>query len=159
MGIDNSSGVAKAYDFERVNSLLVSKAAALQRAENKLIELVLRWHGLDEFDAEESTPLVVYPINFDTRSLYDELDISAQIEAITAPIELKRYQLQQVAAKLYPFMAEKDRQRLTTAIEQMDDSLTSLVQSNFSGASAAETPTQNADPVAQNNGTDSGTAD
>ncbi|MDL2284438.1 phage portal protein, partial [Oxalobacter sp. OttesenSCG-928-P03] len=26
MGIDNSSGVAKAYDFERVNSLLISKA-------------------------------------------------------------------------------------------------------------------------------------
>lgn len=125
-GIDNSSGVAKAYDFERVNSLLVSKAAALQRAENKLIELVMRWHGDDGYDAEEDTPLVVYPTNFDTRTLYDELDISAAIEAITAPIELKRYQLKQVVGKLYPFMAEKDKKELLSAIDDMADTLTAF---------------------------------
>lgn len=157
MGIDNSSGVAKAYDFERVNSLLVSKAAALQRAENKLIELVLRWNGIDEFDAEESVPLVVYPISFDTRSLYDELDISAQIEAITAPIELKRYQLQQVVSKLYPFMAEKDRKELADAISEMDESMTKLVN-NFGSGVAADTPPQNDATDTQDDGTDDGGA-
>lgn len=133
-GIDNSSGVAKAYDFERVNSLLVSKAASLQRAENKLIELVLRWHGEDSFDAEDDEPLVVYPINFDTRSLYDELEISASIEAITAPIELKRYQLKQVVEKLYPFMASKDKEEIMSAIDDMTDSMTKLAEQGLMNA-------------------------
>lgn len=133
-GIDNSSGVAKAYDFERVNSLLVSKAASLQQAENKLIELVLRWNGVDTFDAEDDAPQVVYPINFDTRSLYDELDISASIEAITAPIELKRYQLKQVVNKLYPFMAEKDKKEVMSAIDDMADAMTKLAEQGINGA-------------------------
>lgn len=140
-GIDNSSGVAKAYDFERVNSLLVSKAAALQRAENKLIELVMRWNGDERFDAEEDAPLVVYPTNFDTRTLYDELDISTAIEAITAPIELKRYQLKQVVGKLYPFMAKKDKEELLSAIDDMADALTTLANttlSNPGGVNPAE---------------------
>jgi hypothetical protein len=37
VGIDNSSGVAKAYDFERMNSLLAAKADSLENAENKLV--------------------------------------------------------------------------------------------------------------------------
>lgn len=142
MGIDNSSGVAKAFDFERVNSLLVSKAAALQRAENKMLELVLRWHGVETFDAEDDTPLVAYPTNFDTRSLYDELDISTMIEQITAPIELKRYQLKQVVAKMYPFMAVKDKTELLSAIDDMTDQLTAFAHSSLGN----EVPTDPATP-------------
>ena len=40
VGIDNSSGVAKAYDFERLNSLLTTKSEALQNAENAIVELL-----------------------------------------------------------------------------------------------------------------------
>jgi hypothetical protein len=61
-GIDNSSGVAKAYDFERVNALLASKADSLERIENKLARLVAKWNGEEkaieklERDARVNTP-------------------------------------------------------------------------------------------------------
>ena len=139
-GIDNSSGVAKAYDFERVNSLLVSKAAALQRAENKLIELVMRWNGEDSFDAEDDAPLVVYPTNFDSRSMYDELGIASMMETITAPIELKRYQLKQVVEKLYPFMAKEEKGEILSAIDKMSDALTTLANDTFGTNNRVEDP-------------------
>jgi hypothetical protein len=40
VGIDNSSGVAKAYDFDRLNSLSDDEVAVAENAENKLIALV-----------------------------------------------------------------------------------------------------------------------
>lgn len=45
VGIDNSSGVAKAYDFERVNALLAAKADSLEAIENKIVDLVCKRHG------------------------------------------------------------------------------------------------------------------
>ncbi|MFX9457971.1 hypothetical protein ABTO37_19515, partial [Acinetobacter baumannii] len=63
VGIDNSSGVAKAYDFERVNALLAAKADSLEAIENKIVDLVCKRHGVKL--KEDSTPLVSYPDNFD----------------------------------------------------------------------------------------------
>lgn len=127
-GIDNSSGVAKAYDFERVNSLLVNKAASLELAELQIINLVCKWSGdKTEIVMKGEKKLVSYPTNFDTRTLYDELDISARIEMLTAPIELKRYQLKHVLNKLYPYMPEKDRKEIESAIDKMDDSMDALI--------------------------------
>lgn len=135
MGIDNSSGVAKAYDFDRVNSLLVSKAAALQRAEMQLIDLVLRWSNdgdLESFGGWGGNKFVTYPSSFDSRGLYDELDISSRLELLTAPIELKRYQLKRLVSKLYPYMSETDKTKMEKAIEALDDS-TDLLLSKLSG--------------------------
>lgn len=136
MGIDNSSGVAKAFDFDRVNSLLIAKAASLQRCEYQLIDLVLRWSGEagldDSMDADELAKFVSYPTSFDARGLYDELDITNRIEMLTAPIELKRYQLKRVVEKLYPFMSEKDQKQLDKAIDDMEDA-TDALMNQFSG--------------------------
>lgn len=130
-GIDNSSGVAKAYDFERVNSLLVNKSKGLEAAEYQMMDLVMRYHGNKEFESPRNDSgrktLVVWPTDFDTRGLHDELDISARLEALTTPIELKRYQLKQVLDKLYPFISEKDRNELTKSIDDMADDLTEQV--------------------------------
>lgn len=127
-GIDNASGVAKAYDFERVNSLLVSKAASLEQAELQMIKLVCKWAGDDtEIKMSGDDRLVFYPRNFDTRTLYDELDISARIEALTAPIELKRYHLKHVLTKMYPYISAEDRKKLDSAIDKMDDAMDALI--------------------------------
>ncbi|HGV4348016.1 TPA: phage portal protein, partial [Klebsiella pneumoniae] len=42
-GIDNSSGAAKLYDFQRVNSLLITKAERLERAERQMMFLAAKW--------------------------------------------------------------------------------------------------------------------
>lgn len=103
VGIDNSSGVAKAYDFDRVNSLLVSKAGSLENAENKLVSLISAWHG-------EKTPvdeLVSYPDNFDVRSLFDEFTVAEKLTLIDAPEDVRREQMKQIIAKLFPSLKEK----------------------------------------------------
>ena len=101
VGIDNSSGVAKAYDFERVNSLLAAKADSLENAENELVEFVLAWH--DKTEAEDE--LVKYPDTFDVRSLFDEFTIAEKLMMIKAPDGVRREQMTQVMDKLFPRIA------------------------------------------------------
>ena len=99
VGIDNSSGVAKAYDFERVNALLAAKADSLEAIEKKIVRLVAKWH--DE-DVEDADTLISYPDNFDTRGLYDEFDISARLMLIDAPDTVRREQVKSIIEKLFP---------------------------------------------------------
>lgn len=96
-GIDNSSGVAKAYDFERVNSLLAAKADSLEHIENKLARFVAAWS-----DEEVSENLVHYPDNFDVRGLHDEFGIASQLSLIAAPDSVRRQQMEAVIDKLFP---------------------------------------------------------
>jgi hypothetical protein len=104
LGIDNSSGVAKAYDFERVNALLAAKADSLQVIENKIARLVALWNG--ETVEQSSDALVTYPDNFDTRGLYDEFDIAARLMLIEAPDSMRQEQMKAVIDKLFPQLAK-----------------------------------------------------
>ncbi|WP_051258865.1 hypothetical protein [Chitinibacter tainanensis] len=113
MGIDNSSGVAKAFDFERVNALLVSKADALELAENQICRLVSAYHS-----KEVSENLVTYPETFDTRGLVDELDIATRLQDLDAPDELRRHQLERLVDKLYPQLSVVKRKKIIDAIEK-----------------------------------------
>lgn len=125
MGIDNSSGVAKAFDFERVNSLLVSKGQSLEWIENRLVEMVLRWHG--EWDeAYIEKPLVKYPRSYDVVGLFDELDLAARFEMLTTPLKLRQFQLKRAVSKMYQGVKTEELESLLSAIDQMDDALNSL---------------------------------
>jgi hypothetical protein len=102
IGIDNSSGVAKAYDFEKVNALLSAKAHSLEVAENKIASIVALWNG------ETITPekLVCYPDDFDTRGLYDEFEIAGKLMLVGAPDEVRREQMISLVDKLFPQLTE-----------------------------------------------------
>lgn len=126
VGIDNSSGVAKAYDFERVNSLLSSKADSLERAEMELIDLVLAWSG--EKSTEEV--YVTYPDDFDIRGLYDEFTIGQNLMLMDAPDTVRREQMSQIIDKLFPKLAEdllrKMKDELKTWPDDPEDRATDL---------------------------------
>lgn len=113
VGTDNSSGVAKAYDFERVNSLLVSKASSLESAENRLAKLVMRWNS----KSLEEDP-VKYPETFDVRSLFDEFTIAENLALIDAPGAIRQEQMKQVVDKLFPRIAADLRQRIESEIKR-----------------------------------------
>lgn len=102
-GIDNSSGVAKAYDFDRMNSLLTSKASSLENAENELCNLVMAWHSKANAIKEE---LVKYPETFDVRSLFDEFTIAERLALVDAPETVRQEQMKQVIDKLFPRLSE-----------------------------------------------------
>lgn len=104
VGIDNSSGVAKAFDFERVNALLASKADALELVENRVARLVCLWNG-ERYDED----LVSYPDNFDTRDLYDEFDIASRLVLVDAPASVRRQQMTALVDKLFPQLAKDIR--------------------------------------------------
>lgn len=112
-GIDNSSGVAKAYDFERVNSLLASKANSLENFENKLINMVLAWNSEKPLETE----LVKYPETFDVRSLYDEFTIAEKLALVDAPKEIRREQMKQVIDKLFPKLATDLKEKLSDELK------------------------------------------
>ncbi len=107
LGIDNSSGVAKAYDFERVNALLAAKADSLEMTENKIVRLVCLWNGENMPDEEKE--FVTYPNNFDTRGLYDEFDLAARLMLVDAPDSVRREQMQSVLDKLFPQLPQAKR--------------------------------------------------
>lgn len=120
LGIDNSSGVAKAYDFERVNALLAAKADSLELVENKIVRLVELWNG-EEIDEDDS--LVSYPNNFDTRGLYDEFDLAARLMLVDAPDSVRRQQMSSLLDKLFPQISEEKRKEMDSEMEQWPVSL------------------------------------
>lgn len=119
MGIDNSSGVAKAYDFERMNSLLTSKADALENAENKIADLVLKWSGqakgLEGLDGDKE--LVKYPDTFDVRTLFDEFTIAERLALVDAPKSLRQEQMKQVIEKLFPRLETDLKKKMLEDVE------------------------------------------
>lgn len=113
LGIDNSSGVAKAYDFERVNSLLASKADSLELVENKIVNFVRRWNG----DVAEIEDPVLYPENFDVRGLYDEFEIATTLGLVSAPDGVRRLQMEALIDKLFPRLAKDLKEKISAELK------------------------------------------
>lgn len=111
-GIDNSSGVAKLVDFERVNALLTSKADSLELVENRITQIVAAWAG--ETVKED---LVSYPDSFDTRGLYDEFDISTRLMLVDAPKGVRQEQMKMVLDKLFPQLAADLRKKMEAELK------------------------------------------
>lgn len=140
VGTDNSSGVAKAYDFERVNALLAAKADSLEVIENKLCRLVALWNKEQVSD----TDLVSYPDNFDTRGLYDEFDISAQLMLISAPGSVRREQMSMLVDKLFPQLSADLRAKIDEELKEwpVDPIEAAMEMASVTGGSdGANTPT------------------
>ncbi|KAB0846661.1 hypothetical protein FZI10_20630 [Cronobacter sakazakii] len=102
-GIDNSSGVAKMYDFQRVNSLLVTKAERLERAERQMMQLVAKWMGIS---LDEENSLISYPESFDIRGLTDEFAVAEKLALLQAPDSVRRHQMEMLIEKVFPNISE-----------------------------------------------------
>ncbi|KLU17140.1 MULTISPECIES: hypothetical protein [Xenorhabdus] len=116
-GIDNSSGAAKAYDFQRVNSLLITKAERLQRAERQMLYLAAKWMG-QEKTQEEIDELVAYPESFDVRGLMDEFDVAKQLKEIEAPESVRRHQMDILIEKIFPNVSKEMRSAFDKDLEE-----------------------------------------
>lgn len=126
MGIDNSSGVAKAYDFDKVNALLASKAQSLRMTEARILELVMRWHG-EVVDPVEMADLVSYPKTFDVRGLVDEFDIASQLLLIQAPDEVRRQQMATLIEKLFPVASDAQKAKFESELKDWPPDLMDMI--------------------------------
>jgi hypothetical protein len=131
VGIDNSSGVAKAYDFERMNSLLTAKADSLENAENELVNLVMLWNSkaIIKPDAE----LVEYPDTFDVRSLFDEFTVAERLALVGAPDSVRQEQMRQVIDKLFPRLQADLRKTMEDDLKSWPPSIDATITSTFGG--------------------------
>lgn len=115
MGIDNSSGVAKAYDFERVNALLINKSKSLSKAENEILRLVALWNG------EEHNPNhITWADNFDVRGLADEFDIASSLSLVSAPDLVRKEQMKTLVEKLFPTISDDLKKKMFDEIDSSD---------------------------------------
>lgn len=155
VGIDNSSGVAKAYDFERVNSLLLSKAKRLEAVENWLVETVLLWGG----ETQPEEPYVTYPTTFDVASLGDELVTAEALQKVQAPIEVRREHMRLIIEKLLPQVTDAKWEKLMAAVDDWEDvtevaanaqveQTKASTEATIVGAEVAKTAAENPQPSA-----------
>jgi hypothetical protein len=115
-GIDNSSGVAKAYDFEKLNAMLAAKARALQNVEKNLVRLVNAWNS-EIKELQETEDYVTYPQTFDVRNLADELDNAQRLSVMNAPKKLRQAQMVRTAKKMFPQATAEEIKEIIKDIE------------------------------------------
>jgi hypothetical protein len=96
------SGVAKAYDFDKLNKLLASKADNLEKVENKLVELFGQWVNVNGITAEIS-----YPEEFDVKSLADEIAVAQELTLLDISQTFTKEIEKQVVLKALPKAEEK----------------------------------------------------
>lgn len=116
MGIDNSSGVAKAYDFERVNALLINKSKTLSKAENEILALVSLWNG----DEEHNPNHITWADNFDVRGLASEFEIAGSLSLVSAPDTVRKEQMKTLVEKLFPTISEELQKKMFDEIDSDD---------------------------------------
>lgn len=134
----DASGVAKSYDFERVNSLLTAKARAMQVTELAIARLVCLYAG---DSADDLAGLLAYPMEFDVRGVYDEFEIAARLQVLSAPDEVRREQMRALIEKLFPTASKKVRDELEVSLKDWPPELiaeTGLGDSGKPGASNAK---------------------
>jgi hypothetical protein len=121
-GIDNSSGVAKAKDFERVNSLLLSKAQSMQAFELELVRVVAAFNG-QEGQLSEDNELVQYPESFDVIGLYDEIDIAMKLSLVDAPPVMRAQQMNSISDKLFRSSSKTFKKEVESEIDDWRERL------------------------------------
>lgn len=129
-----ASGVAKSYDFERVNSLLSAKSAALQLTEEKISAIVCLYSGIKKVEIDT---LVAYPKEFDVRSVYDEFEIAAQLLLLAAPDEVRREQMRSLIKKLFPAASDAMGVLLESSLKSWPPEIL-LDAAGMSGASSGD---------------------
>lgn len=132
VGIDNSSGVAKAYDFERVNSLLLNKAQICEDAENWMVKTTMAW-----WEEEYDENLVSYPTSFDVQRLADELVIAEALQKVDAPMEIRKEQMRAIVDKLFPQLKKDIRKKILSDVDKWVKEAESKFGTQPGGSTAA----------------------
>lgn len=94
---EQSSGVARSYDFVITNNTLASKALNMEAAETKAIDLWAKWQGKSDADVR-----IDYPHDFDITSLQDELADLLQVQTLKISRTFEEILKEQVVKKMLP---------------------------------------------------------
>jgi len=107
------SGVSKAYDFDKLNKLLASKASNLDQAEEQIFDIARQWFGGGGGDVE-----IEYPTEFDVKGLVDEIDIAERMALLDISRTLMAEINKNIAAKALPKADQETIDAVNEEIEQ-----------------------------------------
>lgn len=110
------SGTAKAYDFDKLNKMLATKADNLEQLENYLFDLFGKWMGQDNIEVE-----VDYPDEFDVKTLMDELAEAQELFLIDVSKTFNKELKKNIAAKAMPKLDSKKMQVIIDEIEEQEE--------------------------------------
>lgn len=111
------SGVAKAWDFDKLDKMLSSKADNLEEAERTINEMFNRWVG------STAECVVDYPEKFDTRSLADEIAMAQELSVMRISDTFTKEIEKMVAIKSLPKAKEEVMAKIMSEIDAKDMSL------------------------------------
>lgn len=110
-----ASGVAKAYDFDKLSKLLASKADNLEEAETKINKIFSEWI---------SVPIEVitdYPDEFDVRSLADELAVATELVLLNISESFMKEVMKAVVRKAMPKLEDDTMKTIMDEIDAKSD--------------------------------------
>jgi len=108
------SGVAKAYDFDKMNTLLASKGDNLEEAELELAMVAGRWLDTEiEYEVD-------YPDEFDVRSLAEEISIAQELALIDVSETFKKEIDKIIVKKALPKLPKKIVDRIFKEIDEKE---------------------------------------
>jgi hypothetical protein len=110
--VTSQSGVSKAFDFDKLNKLLATKADNLEQAEREIYIIASKWMG-NAVDTAD----VNYPDEFDVKSLSDEIAMAQELALLdigeTFMAEVKK----SIAAKALSRPKEETLKQINKEIE------------------------------------------
>ena len=119
-GIRAQSGVAKSYDFKETNARLSGAAAATERAELQIFDL-LRRYGKLAGTALGGEPNVTYKKDFEMQPFSERLEEYLKLTDATLPATAKRMAAADLVGALTEERTPEERREAREAVEQMPD--------------------------------------
>jgi hypothetical protein len=113
-----ASGIAKGYDFEKLNAGLAQYADDLEKAEEGLVELVNLWEGITEPIAPD---LIDYQDSFDVKTLMQELTEYTLLAQNVQSATFKKLQQKKIVKKADPKMEPADYDIVMAEIDASQD--------------------------------------
>jgi hypothetical protein len=111
------SGVAKAYEFEKLNAILGKFADSIEAAEEAMLEIVLLFEN-DSFELKEDH--IDYPDTFDVKSLMQELSELNQVTLIGFGMKFEAYLKKQAVKRMAPKLEPELLEAINQEIDAID---------------------------------------
>jgi len=114
-----ATATEKEHEFEKLNGALGDKAANLEAAERRILELVALWNG-ETPKEEELAAWSSYPRRFNIQALVDEISDLLQVQKITGLSQSPTFMtkvIERFIRRYLPDISEEDMDTIRTEIE------------------------------------------
>ena len=108
---EESSGVARSYDFMITNNTLSNKALNMEEAETKALRFWAKWQGI-----EEPGHVVEYPSEFEVSSLGEEMENVLRARSLEISGRFEQIMKERIVKRMTPRLPREDMERVLAEI-------------------------------------------